>query len=158
MADWQAIKTEYITTDTSYRKLAEKHGISRVQVANVGKDEGWVELRRQYLAETLSKTLDAMSDAEAARAARILTLTDKIIDRIEALVEDAKPAELRGQTLRNLTAAVKDIMDIQGVQSRRDAEEQDARIANLRRQAQKEQDTTDTIEVIFAAGPEEWNE
>ena len=158
MADWQSIKTEYITTDTSYRKLAEKYGISRVQVANVGKDEGWVELRRQYLAETLSKTLDAMSDAEAARAARILKLTDKILDRIEALVEDAKPAELRGQTLRNLTAAVKDIMDIQGIQSRRDAEEQDARIANLRRQAQKEQDTADTIEVIFAAGPEEWNE
>ena len=28
MADWQAIKTEYITTDTSYRKLAQKHGVS----------------------------------------------------------------------------------------------------------------------------------
>ena len=27
MADWQAIKTEYITTDTSYRKLAQKYGV-----------------------------------------------------------------------------------------------------------------------------------
>ena len=36
MADWQAIKTEYITTDTSYRKLAQKYGISHVQIGNVG--------------------------------------------------------------------------------------------------------------------------
>ena len=27
MADWQAIKTEYITTDTSYRKLSQKYDI-----------------------------------------------------------------------------------------------------------------------------------
>ena len=38
MADWQAIKTEYITTDTSYRKLAEKYGVSRVQIGTVGKE------------------------------------------------------------------------------------------------------------------------
>ena len=48
MADWQAIKTEYITTQTSYRKLAQKYGVSRVQIGNVGRDEKWVELRRQH--------------------------------------------------------------------------------------------------------------
>ena len=67
MADWLSIKTEYITTDTSYRKLAEKHGLSRVQVGNVGKQEGWVNLRRQYLEETLTKTLDKTADMDSCR-------------------------------------------------------------------------------------------
>ena len=30
MADWQAIKAEYITTDTSYRKLAKKYDVTLI--------------------------------------------------------------------------------------------------------------------------------
>ena len=60
MADWQAIKTEYITTQTSYRKLAQKYGVSRVQIGNVGRDEKWVELRRQHLDNTVAKTVAAV--------------------------------------------------------------------------------------------------
>ena len=36
--------------------------------------------------------------------------------------------------------------------------EQEARIDNLRRQADKTEDTANEIEIIFNAGPEEWNE
>ena len=60
MADWQSIKTEYITTDTSYRKLAQKYGVSRVQIGNVGRDENWVELRRQHLDKTMTKAVNAI--------------------------------------------------------------------------------------------------
>lgn len=157
--DWLAIKTEYITTDTSYRKLAEKYGVSRVQVGNVGRDEGWVELRRQHLADTLSKTVDAIAAREADRAARILTVADKLLDKIEAIVDAVEGADIPSKSIRALTAAVKDLKEIQGIRSKLDDEEQQARIDKLRREAEKDEDTGDgVIEVVFDAGPEEWNE
>lgn len=156
MADWQAIKTEYITTQTSYRKLAQKYGVSHVQIGNVGKQENWVELRRQHLDKTLAKTVEKISQQEANRAAKIHSVADKLLNQIEAMVESGRPLDTKG--IRALTAAVKDLKEIQCVRSDLDKQEQEARIANLRKQAEKDEDTTDVIEVVFAAGPEEWNE
>ena len=159
MADWQAIKTEYITTDTSYRKLAEKYGVSRVQIGNVGKEEGWVELRRQHLDNTVTKTVEAISEQEVDRAKRILTVADKLLNKIEAIVDAVDGVDIPAKSIRALTAAVKDLKEIQGVRSKLDDQEQEARIANLRKAAEKDDDDdTDVIEVVFAAGPEEWNE
>ena len=55
---------------------------------------------------------------------------------------------------------MKDLKEIQSVRSELDRQEQEARIANLRKNAEKDDDDTDNgvIEVVFAAGPEEWNE
>lgn len=160
MADWNAIKTEYITTDTSYRKLAEKYGISRVQIGNVGRDEGWVELRRQYLADTLTKTVETVAAQEVDRAARILTVADKLLDKIEAIVDAVEGPDIPSKSIRALTAAVKDLKEIQGIRSKLDDQEQQARIDKLRREAEKDEDNDDggVIEVVFDAGPEEWNE
>ena len=156
MADWQAIKTEYITTQTSYRKLAQKYGVSHVQIGNVGKDEKWVELRRQHLDKTFAKTVDKISQQEANRAARIHTVADKLLNKIEAMVDSGKPLDTKG--VRALTAAVKDLKEIQSVKSALDEQEQRARIANLQKAAQKEDTQADSIEVVFLAGEEAWNE
>ena len=156
MADWQAIKTEYITTDTSYRKLAQKYGIHYKVISERGKDEKWVELRSQHRDKTLTKTLDKISQQEADRAARIYSVSDKLLNKIEAMVESGKPLDTKG--IRALTAAVKDLKEIQSIKSELDRQEQEARIANLRKQADKDEETADVIEVVFAAGPEEWNE
>ena len=156
MADWQAIKTEYITTQTSYRKLAQKYGISHVQIGNVGKEEKWVELRRQHLDKTLAKTVEKISQQEANRAARIHTVADKLLNKIEAMVDSGRPLDTKG--VRALTAAVKDLKEIQSVKSALDEQEQRARIANLQKQAQKEDTQADSIEIVFLAGEEAWNE
>ena len=184
MADWQAIKTEYITTDTSYRKLAEKYGITHVQISRVGKAEGWVELRKQYVSKTLAKTLEKTSERQARKAARINDVADKLLAKLEKAVEELdlqittrkikvengnteETMEFKVATeggivdragLRQLTAALKDLKEIKGELSELDREEQEARIANLRRQADKGEDAVSELEVVFAAGPEEWNE
>lgn len=155
MADWQAIKTEYITTDTSYRKLAEKYGVSRVQIGNVGKEEKWVELRRQHLDRTVSKTVAAVETAQVNRAKKIQSVADKLLNKIETLAD--RPGMLP-KDVRSLVAAIKDLKEIQGVKSDLDEQEQRARIANLKKQTEKDEDAAGVIEVVFAAGPEEWNE
>ena len=60
--------------------------------------------------------------------------------------------------VRRLTASLCDMRELLGIKSEADSREQEARIANLRRQADKEDDTVNEIEIVFAAGPEEWNE
>ena len=146
MADWQAIKTEYITTDTSYRKLAEKYGVSRVQIGTVGKEENWVELRRQHLDRTVTKTVAAVESAQVNRAKKMQAVADKLLLKIEALAD--RPG-MAAKDVRMLVAAVKDLKEIQGVKSELDRQEQEARIANLRKQADKEDDNKDPIKVII---------
>lgn len=196
MADWQAIKTEYITTDTSYRKLAEKYGVSYVQIGNVGKEEKWVELRKQHLDSILTKSLEADTRKKVDRAKRLREAADRLLDKVERAINELdlqmvthkektktieynnpkradKPTkEVIHETeqilsvssivdrkgLQQIAAALKDIRDIHGIQTELDKQEQKARIANLQKQAEKDDDTTDVIEVVFAAGPEEWNE
>ena len=147
MADWQAIKTEYITTDTSYRKLAQKYGIHYKVISERGKDEKWVELRSQHRDNTLTKTLEKISQQEANRAAKIHSVADKLLLKIEAMVDSGRPLDTKG--IRALTAAVKDLKEIQSVRSELDKQEQEARIANLRKAADKEDDNKEPIQVII---------
>ena len=67
MIDWNKIKIEYITTNTSYSNLAEKHGVSFKQICKVGSRENWVELRRQHRERTLKKTASAVENAQMVR-------------------------------------------------------------------------------------------
>ena len=86
--DWQAIRTEYITTNTSYRKLGEKYGIHYKAVSDRGKSEGWVELRSQHRSKTLTKTLDKISEKQSDKMARIDRLTDKLLDKLEQAINE----------------------------------------------------------------------
>ena len=88
MADWQAIKTEYITTETSYRKLAEKYGVSRVQIGNVGKEENWVELKRQHLDGVVTKSLNLDEKKRLKTLERIQNATDRLLDKIEQAIDE----------------------------------------------------------------------
>ena len=152
MTDWQAIKTEYITTQTSYRKLAEKYGVSRVQIGNVGRDEKWVELRRQHLDNTVTKTVAAVENAQVNRAKKMQSVADKLLLKIEALAD--RPG-MMPKDIRSLVAAVKDLKEIQGVKSELDEKEQRARIANLEKQAEKE-DGSNAPTLVVDGLPEEF--
>ena len=70
MADWVRIRTEYITTDTSYRKLAAEYGISLSVLGERASREKWPEQRRQFRAQTSSKAIAKVSRKETARKIR----------------------------------------------------------------------------------------
>ena len=88
MADWQAIKTEYITTQTSYRKLAQKHGVSYQAICHRSKDEGWIAAREQYMNKTITKAVDKISSKKADKMARIDDLADKLLEKLEQAITE----------------------------------------------------------------------
>ena len=160
MADWQKIKTEYITTDTSYRKLAEKYGVHYTNIAKRAKNEDWQHLRQQQTDRTQTKILNAIGSQQASRAARLQTVADKLLCKLEDAVDDLNMAELFAdkQALRQITGALKDLKDVQMIRSDADMREQEARIRNLQRQAEREEDDRDRrIVVQIGGGDDAWS-
>ena len=155
--DWVKVKTEYITTGIGYRKLADKHGVSFRTLSQKAKDESWVAERKKHREKIVKKAVQKAANRQADKMARFTTVSDKLLDRIERVIEESE-GKITAKDIRSLTAAVKDLKEIQGVRSELDRQEQEARIANLRRQAEKEDNSGGVIEVVFNAGPEEWNE
>lgn len=193
--DWNKIKTEYVTSDTSYRLLAEKYGVSRVQIGNVGKKEGWVELRRQHLDSVLTKGLEKETEKAANRLARVNDLTDRLLDKIERaimeldlqiarnvtktkvieynndlrpdkptkeIVEEKESVEeistiVDRQGLKQIASALRDIKEVQGFKSDADKAEQEARIANLRKLAEKDDSKNEPIQVSMGEELEDYS-
>lgn len=195
MVDWNAIKTEYITTRASYRQLAEKYGVSRVQIGNKGKKENWVELRRQHLDKRLAKTLDADAKKTADRMTRIQNATDKLLTKIEKAITELdlqfckevtrektieynnhlrpdKPTKevtqetekvvavttiIDRQGLMQIANALRGIKEVQMLKTELDRQEQEARIANLRNMAEKDDRKNEPIQVSLAEELEDYS-
>lgn len=87
--DWEAAKIEYVTdTKASYRSIAEKYGVSQTQVANHSRDEGWRALREEHLKNVCKKTLESLAEHQADKMARIQSITDKLLDKLEQAVAE----------------------------------------------------------------------
>lgn len=159
MADWNKIKTEYLTSDTSYRKLAQKYGVNATNIAKKASKEDWVSQRKQQANRTLSKTLTAVSNRQVNRAARLQEVADKLLNKIEAAVDDYNMEALLvdRQSLRQITGALKDIKDIQMIRSEADLIEQEARIAKLRKEAEHEDNGPNKVVIHIEGGEDTWS-
>lgn len=159
MADWNKIKTEYLTSDTSYRKLAQKYGVNATTIAKKASKEDWVSQRQQQANRTLSKTLTAVSNRQVNRAARLQKVADKLLNKIEAAVDDYNMAVLLvdRQSLRQITGALKDIKDIQMIRSEADLREQEARIAKLLKEAEREDSGPNKVVIQIEGGEDTWS-
>ena len=155
--DWEQIKIEYISGEASYRKLAAKYNISATTLSERAKREEWVRQRAQHRAKSTAKILDAIGAEQAKRAARLQAVADKLLKKVEESVEKFEMDELFAdkQALKQITGAIKDIKDIQMIRSAEDLEEQKARIANLRRQAEAASEDR-SVRVVLDQMPEEW--
>ena len=158
MVDWLAVKTEYVTTATSYRELARKYGVSRKTIADRGKAGNWVQERGQYRDESTTKMKAAAAQGQAERAARFASAADKLLGKIEEIVGSDNAQPMTAKDIRTLTAAMGDLKDIMGIQSNADAREQEARIANLERQARADVDKDQEITVRLTGGLESYGQ
>ena len=154
--DWKRIKAEYIAGGTSYRKLAEKYGVSFNTLKRRAKEEQWYELRGQKEHKTTTKVIENLSDKESEIDDKYFRIVDKLLKKAEATVDAVD--EWHPTLLKEMATTMKYLKECKGIKSDADAREQEARIAKLRREAEREDDTTNEVEVVFNAGPGEWNE
>ena len=199
--DWdrEGAKAEYIAGDTSYRKLAEKYGVTLSALRNTAQQEEWVKLRARARHKANTEIVRSVGKTKAKktlkRLDRIFGLTDLLLNKLEQAigeldvqlcknVEKVKTIEYQNDQrpdkptkesiqekeqiievktiidrggIKAIASALRDIKEIQMLRSDLDDQEQEARIEKLRRDAMRDDDDTGEIEVIFDAGPGEWN-
>lgn len=81
--EWAKIKTEYITTEISYRALAQKFGIGYTRLQTRGYDENWKEERASYKENLVKKSIDLICDEQAERIARAVRIGDRMLEKVE---------------------------------------------------------------------------
>ena len=137
MADWKKIEAEYITTETSYRKLADKYGVDQATIARRAKKHDWVSKRQHHADKTQAKILTADTQRKVDRVGRLMTVADKLLKKVEQAVDQEGP--MSANAIKNLSDALKNIRETQMIRSEADIREQEARIRNLEKQAQVEE-------------------
>jgi transposase-like protein len=152
--DWNAIKAEYIAGGTSYRKLAEKYGVSKTTLERKAKAEKWIELRGQAEDRVETNIVNQVTKTKTKNAIKLESVADKALEKILELLEVANDT----QSIKHITSALRDIKEVKGIKSKADMKEQNARIAKLQAEVNRDDNTVKEIEVTFNAGKEDWNE
>ena len=150
--DWKQIKREYIAGGTSYRKLCAKHGVPMGTLKRSAHDEDWVGLREQCKNKAATKIVEIESDRQAERMKRLLTVSDMLLDAVEDAVNKFRAEELSldRMALKSLSGTIKDIKDIQSIKTELDIEEQKARIAILKKQAEADTSGSTEVSITFS--------
>lgn len=123
--DWSEIEMEYITGATSYRDIAERHGVSATAVSKRAIKGRWQEKRSQHRAEAMAQ---AREDAVAVQTVSFSAICETHALLTHAALTIAQDAEqfrryiLKGkdaqfkkadaQALRSVVAALSDLTDI----------------------------------------------
>lgn len=157
MADWKAIKTEYITTDTSYRKLAQKYGVNPTNIAKRASKEKWTEERKKNANKALSKTLNAISTKQAERTAKLIGVSDLLLDKVKELLESNAELLVDTSIMRDVSVVLKNLKDIQMIRSEADMREQEARIDKLRKETAVEKENNE-VKVTIVGDLDEYSQ
>lgn len=100
--DWLAIRNDYINGGGSYRKIAEKYGVPFGSLRSRAEKEHWQELKKEQLhkisMKTAQETADVIAKNEADRVKRLLSISDKMIDKIEKAVKELNLAQVTNKT------------------------------------------------------------
>ena len=155
LTDSKKIKSEYIRGGVSYRKLAEKYGVSISTLTKVAMKEKWADLRKKSRMKAEAKMVDSVASQEAKRVDMIQTISDKLLKMISEGIDDGS-ISVTGRGFRDITGALKDIREIKGIKSDLDMQEQLARIEKLRKDAQQETTEDNTIRVVIGDSAEEY--
>jgi hypothetical protein len=131
--------------------------VNATNIAKRASKEKWVEERNKNASKTLSKTLNAIGTKQAERTAKLIGVSDLLLDRIKSLIEDTPELLTLPQNIKHISGVLKDLKDIQMIKSEADLREQEARIKNLQRQAEH-QDGKSSITITLEGGLSEYAE
>lgn len=97
--DWGRVEHQYITSQTSYRRLAAEHEVNYTEVYKHGVAGSWVKKRREFIANTLAKaiqesekaTTQALVDSNECLRQACVNLSQVILRKTEVLLKTMEP-------------------------------------------------------------------
>ena len=144
--NWSELKSEYISSDISYKKLCAKYDVPFHKLRKVAEREKWADLKAQAKHKESMKIVEQVAKQGAEHTLKLYAVADKLLGKIEDTL-DATDV-LDSQSIKHFTSALKDIKDIKGIKSDIDLKEQEARIDKLRKDAMSEEDDSEITVTI----------
>lgn len=141
--DWNKVKADYISSDIPLRQLAKKHEVSFNTLKTRAVKEQWYALRQQKDNAATTKLLEKLSEKGASIDEKYFTLVDKLLDRAGTLIESMP--EWNVASIKDMASAMKSLKECKGVKSDLELREQEARICNLEKQANADEQTNKHI-------------
>lgn len=80
--NWKKIKTEYITTDISQRKLAEKYKVPYPTLRDRCKAECWYQAKKDYRSKVVTSAVEKSAVKEASLLAAEYDIACKFVELI----------------------------------------------------------------------------
>lgn len=138
--DWDAIREEYISDERiTCRALGRKYGPHYKTIEDRSKKENWDELRSQITRNTISKTVERTSTERSKRETALMKAADMLRDGIVNGIKEYG-GKLPASAAKNYSDGLKNVKEIYMIRTAEDIEEQKARIRNLQRQAEKDEE------------------
>ena len=155
MIDWKTIETEYVTSDISHRELCEKYGICRSTISKKASEDNWTEKRNKHREKTVSKAVNAVGTKQANMAAKLYEAGGMLLDTVKRLIEENPDMLADTSSMKDVSVVLKNLKDLMSVKSEADMLEQDARIAKLRKEAERG-DVSHAPTLVVEGLPEEF--
>lgn len=86
--DWNKIKQEYISGNTSYRKLAKKYGVSESTLSKRAMKEKWSVLKAAAEQESNRRIIKVVANKQKKRMDRLQGAADRLLEKVERAVEE----------------------------------------------------------------------
>ena len=118
-AEWRKIRIEYVKGKTTYKKLAEKYGVSASTIRKRASNEGWRKRKNKLDTKVEQKVLARVCDARAQEFELIAKVNDDMSAVLENLVKFVGDQTPKGfDDLRGVESLTKAIAQV--VQTKRD--------------------------------------
>jgi hypothetical protein len=145
MADWAKIKAEYIS-GSSLRQLSEKYGVPKGTLSKKCWREKWEDARKRKGIKAESKIVDACATKEAKKACKVNDIADVLLEKLSEGVVGIKPTDF--SLMMDAATILLRLKDSKKGLNELDLKEQEARIAKLRREAERD-DTEKAVEIVM---------
>lgn len=129
--DWNKLRAEYIAGGISYRKLAEKYGVSFSTLRDIAIREKWTDLKAQAQNKSVTKLVESVAKQNGTYTVSVIDVADKLLNKIETLIDTEK---LTISHIKDLSSSLKNLKEIKGIKSDIDLKEQKARIKKLEKE------------------------
>ena len=88
--NWNDIKLEYVTSDLSYRELADKHGISFSSLSKMAVRDKWARDRNRHRKKVATKVEQKIVTKKAKELAKEVEISEAISDILRLAVSHPK--------------------------------------------------------------------
>lgn len=108
--NYDAIKTEYLTTDASFASLAKKYGINHSSVSRKAKKDHWDEEKAQMRTQAHKVVQEKTIEAQVSIADKCMRIMEKLVDKVAESVDVVDPDNT--QSMKQIVSMMKDLSDM----------------------------------------------